>query len=261
MKNKYNLLGEKLGHSFSPIIHKEILNKYNDEDTYGLIECQKEDLNKLILDGKKGIYKGFNVTIPYKIEVMKYLDIIDSNALKIGSVNTILFKDNKAIGYNTDYDGFKEEILHYNIDCNNKKAYILGTGGASLSVSVVLKDLGSDVYFVSRNKKGENIISYLELENRNIDILVNTTPVGMWPKIDDIPVNDKILSKSKIVIDIIFNPIKTKLLKASNSNYNGLYMLIAQAIKAEEIWHDNKKLVDVNEIYKKAGEIIHESIR
>ena len=246
---KYNLLGEKLSHSFSPLIHNEILKYYHDDSSYGLIECSKDELFNYVKEGKEGKYKGFNVTIPYKIEIMKYLDYIDPDALKIGSVNTVVFKDNKAYGYNTDYYGFKEELNYYNINPENKDVYILGTGGASLAVKKVFDDLGANVTFVSRNKKDKNIISYDELEKRNIDILANTTPVGMYPNIDDTPVDINIINKSKVVIDIIFNPLETKLLNLAKSKYNGLYMLIFQAIKAEELWH-NEKYLEVDKLYQ-----------
>lgn len=247
--NKYNLIGEKLSHSFSPLIHKEILKYYHDDSSYGLIECSPDELFQYVKKGKEGLYKGFNVTIPYKIKIMEYLDFIDDKALKIGSVNTIKFEGGKAYGYNTDYYGFKQELEYYKINPKNKDCYILGTGGASLAVSSVLSDLGGNVTFVSRNKDNSNTITYDKLSEKNIDILVNTTPVGMYPKIDSAPVEDNIINKAKCVIDIIFNPLQTKLLEKANSSYNGLYMLVYQAIKAEEIWHD-LEFINTNDLYK-----------
>ena len=253
--SKYNLIGKKLSHSFSPLIHNEILKYYHDDSSYSLIECEEDELFHYVKKGKEGLYKGFNVTIPYKIKIMKYLDYIDDNALKIGSVNTIKFLNGKAYGYNTDYYGFMEELKYYNINPKNKECYILGTGGASLAINSVLTDLGGKTVFVSRNKIDDNTISYLDLKNKNIDLLVNTTPVGMHPNIDNCPVDDDIIKKSKVVIDIIFNPLKTKLLIKANSNYNGLYMLVYQAIKAEEIWHD-LEFKNTKDLYKKIeGEI------
>lgn len=260
MKNNYNLLGEKLSHSFSAIIHKAILSAFGDNDTYGLLECNKEDLKGLIEDGKKGLYKGFNVTIPYKIEIMKYLDFIDDKAKAIGSVNTIHFKDGKAYGYNTDYDGFLKELKYYKIDVKDKDAYILGTGGASLAINKVLADLGSKTTYVSRNKIGSRIISYDELKDKDIDIIVNTTPVGMYPHQGLSPIDEKTIKKAKTVIDIIFNPKQTELLRLADSNYNGLYMLIAQAVRAEEIWHQ-MKFNDNDEFYERVGMLIDEYLR
>lgn len=250
---KFGLLGEKLAHSWSPLIHNIIYEKYNIDASYELIECSEEKLEYYISLLKKEEYSGFNVTIPYKKTIMKYLDEISEIASRIGSVNTVYFKDGKVIGTNTDYYGFKEELCYYNINCNNKNAYVLGTGGASLSINCVLKDLGANVTNVSRNPK-ENDISYEELESVDIDILVNTTPVGMYPSIGVSPVNSNIAKKANVVIDIIFNPLKTKLLEDANSEYHGLFMLVGQAILSECIWLDKKLNINiknvVNEIIK-----------
>ena len=228
---KYGLLGEKLSHSYSPIVHKFVFEQLHIDATYELLECDVEGLKYYIDELRKGNYNGFNVTIPYKKTIMSLLDEIDDKALKIGSVNTVYVKDNKVIGTNTDYDGFLKTLKYYNVEVLNKSCYVLGTGGASLAISAVLKDLGGNVTFVSRNPK-ENIISYNELENKDIDILVNTTPVGMYPNIDQCPVSLNVINNSKVVMDIIFNPKITKLLEYAKSNINGLYMLVLQAIKA-----------------------------
>ena len=244
---KYGLLGEKLSHSYSPIVHKFVFEQLNIDATYELLECDVEGLKYYIDELRKGNYTGFNVTIPYKKTVMSLLDEIDDKALKIGSVNTVYVKDGKVIGTNTDYDGFLKTLEYYDVKVANKNCYVLGTGGASLAISAVLKDLGGNVTFVSRTPK-ENIISYDELANKEIDILVNTTPVGMYPNIDASPVNEDVVEKSKVVIDIIFNPKITKLLEYANSEINGLYMLVLQAIKAEEIWQNQKIELNINEL-------------
>lgn len=244
---KFGLLGEKLSHSFSPIIHNYVFEKLNINATYELIETPAEGLKHYIEELRNGVYNGFNVTIPYKKTIMNLLDEIDDKALKIGSVNTIYVKDNKVIGTNTDYDGFLKTLEYYNVEVANKNCYVLGTGGASLAISAVLKDLGGNVTFVSRTPK-ENIISYEELANKKIDVLVNTTPVGMYPNIDASPVTKDVVRNSKVVIDIIFNPKTTKLLEYANSNINGLYMLVMQAIKAEEIWQNQKMELNINEL-------------
>lgn len=244
---KYGLLGEKLSHSYSPIIHNYVFEKLNIDASYELLECSKEELSYYISELKKGNYNGFNVTIPYKKVVMELLDEVDEKALKIGSVNTIYVKDGKTVGTNTDYDGFLKTLEYYNVEVKNKDCYVLGTGGASLAISSVLNDLGGNVTFVSRNPK-DNVISYYDLEKKRIDILVNTTPVGMYPNVDDCPVSVNIINNSKVVIDIIFNPKTTKLLEYAKSEINGLYMLILQAIKAEEIWQNKIINIDINEL-------------
>ena len=237
---KYGLLGYPLGHSYSPLIHNKIYELLELNYQYLLLECQEYELEKYISALRNNDYYGFNVTIPYKKEIMKYLDEISDEALAIGAVNTVANINGKIVGFNTDYYGFYNEILYYNINVKNKDCYILGTGGASLAINKALLDLGANTYFVSRNKTGNNIISYLELAKRDIYLLVNTTPVGMHPKEGVSPVNCDIAKNSKYVMDIIFNPSVTKLLSDANSKMNGLYMLVLQAIKAEEIWLDKK---------------------
>ena len=247
---KYGLLGEKLSHSYSPIIHNYVFEKLNIDASYELIECSVDDLSKYIDLIKSGVYSGYNVTIPYKKSIMKYLDVIDDKALSIGSVNTVYVKDGKVVGTNTDYDGFLKTLEYYNVDVNNKNCFVLGTGGASLAIKSVLKDLGGNVTFVSRSPK-DDIISYDDLKDKNIDVLVNTTPVGMYPNVNGCPVDVEVINNSKVVIDIIFNPKITKLLEYANSEINGLYMLVLQAFKAEEIWQDKVIDLDLKELFKR----------
>ncbi|HRF70979.1 MAG TPA: hypothetical protein PKV66_06085 [Candidatus Pelethenecus sp.] len=131
---KYGLLGEKLSHSYSPTIHNFIFESLNIEASYTLLEVKEEELNSYIEALRNNEYHGFNVTIPYKKTILKYLDFIDAKAETIGSVNTVYLKDGKVCGTNTDYDGFLETIVYHNLDVKHKNCYILGTGGASLAV-------------------------------------------------------------------------------------------------------------------------------
>ena len=248
---KYALIGEKLSHSHSPLLHGEIFKDLNVLATYEKLEIGIDELEETINLLRKGIYSGFNVTIPYKKEVIKYLDELSDEAKIIGAVNTIAYKNGKLIGYNTDYYGFKEEVIFNNIDVKEKECYILGTGGASLALNQALIDLGAKCFYVSRNKKNDNIISYDELKNKKPYLLVNSTPVGMYPNVDDCPVDKDIINNSKYVIDIIFNPKQTKLLEYANSNMNGLFMLVGQAIKAEEIWQNKKYDKDIVTLLKR----------
>ena len=184
---------------------------------------------------------------------MKYLDYISPEAKRINAVNTIVNKDGKLYGYNTDYYGFKEMLRYNKINIKNKKVMILGTGGTSSTASYVCKDLNcKSVVFVSRNKN-ENTLTYDEIESysRDIDILINTTPVEMYPNN-----NNEILSSLnsfsslKSIIDVIYNPLNTNLVLKGNDlkvkSINGLYMLIAQAVFAIELFLDkkiNKKII------------------
>ncbi len=254
--NKYALLGEHLTHSYSKILHTIIFEEKNIDATYELLELKKEDLKSTINKLKTKEYMGFNVTIPYKIEVMQYLDYITPEAKAIGSVNTIAYTDGLIVGYNTDYYGFLDTLMINNIEVSNKDCYILGTGGASLAVKKVLADLGANIFMVSRNKTIDTL-SYEDLEYiEKIDLIVNTTPVGMFPNVDASPINDNIIDKTDVIIDIIFNPLVTKLISKGKVAYNGLMMLVGQAIKAEEIWHDKNLDLDKVKILKKVSEMI-----
>lgn len=257
---EYGLLGAKLGHSYSKIIHSQIFKMFNIDAKYSLIECKESDLELYLELLKQGKYQGFNVTIPYKKAIMNLLDIVDEKAENIGSVNTVYLKDGKTVGTNTDFDGFLETIRYYNIPIENKNCYILGTGGAALAVYSVIRYLKGNAIFVSRNPL-ENQIGYQELENCDIDVLINTTPVGMYPNIDQSPVSKEISCKAKEVIDIIFNPTRTKLLKDCKKNINGFHMLIMQAFKAEEIWQEKKLEFDIEVFKKQIGGVIDEQNR
>lgn len=241
---KYGLLGEHLSHSYSPQIHKMVFEYLNLDASYELIEKNKDELKEMIDKLRAGEYQGYNVTIPYKIEIMQYLDEISSEAQAIGSVNTVLYRDGKVIGYNTDYYGFYNELLYYRVEIKNKNCYVLGTGGASLAIHKALIDLGGNVKYVSRKPNNSGTISYEELEKEEIDVIVNTTPVGMYPNVDSSPISEAIASKAKAIVDIIFNPRTTKLMSMSNNSYNGLLMLVGQAIKAEELWQGHS--IDIN---------------
>lgn len=245
---KYALVGAHLSHSHSPLVHSEIFKDMNVSASYELLECTDDELEGVINLIRKGEYHGYNVTIPYKMKVMQYLDSISPEALEIGSVNTVAIKNGKIIGYNTDYYGFYDQLVYYNVEVKNKDCYVLGTGGASLAVHKALVDLGGNVKYVSRNPKNKDTISYEELKIVNIDVLVNTTPVGMYPHVNESPVEMDIAKKAKYVLDVIFNPRVTKILEYANSNMDGLFMLVGQAVKSEEIWQDKKYEKDIIEL-------------
>lgn len=227
---KFGLLGETLKHSFSPEIHARF-GQY----PYDLCEVEKENLESFIKSGK---YKGFNVTIPYKKTVMSFCDRISPEAERIGSVNTLLWKDGELCGYNTDYFGFCALLKHADITVSGKKCLVFGSGGASLTVQTALQDLGAkEVIVISRS--GKNNYENLSL-HADAQILVNTTPVGMYPNNGESPVDFSVFKNCTGAVDLIYNPYKTKfLLDAERRNIpatGGLYMLVAQAKKAAEIF-------------------------
>lgn len=244
---KYGLLGRKLSHSQSKTIHEYFFKINNINATYDLIEIEEEEiLDKLNLI-RNGIYNGFNVTIPYKETVMKYLDQLTSAAKEIGAVNTIYLKDGLLVGDNTDYLGFIEELNYLNLKVSNKKVYVLGSGGASKAICYALNKLKNDVIIVSRDKtKGITYDVLKEIEH--FDLIVNTTPVGMYPNIEGEILDEEIVKKSSLCIDLICNPKTTKFLQYSSIGYNGIYMLIFQAFHAQIKWGNDIKF-NVKELY------------
>lgn len=228
---KYGLIGETLPHSYSPLIH----SKFGDY-TYDLCEVSEEGLKSLLADEE---YGGFNVTIPYKKTVMQYCDELSEKAMEIGSVNTVIRQEDGTLkGYNTDYEGFIYLLDEIGINVNGRKCLVLGSGGASLTVQLVLKDLGAaEVIVVSRSGENnyENISKHFDSE-----VIVNTTPVGMYPNNGRSPINLDDFHECCGVVDLIYNPHRTKLvldaMAKSIPTAGGLSMLVAQAKRASELF-------------------------
>ncbi len=228
---KCGLLGEKLGHSYSPEIHS-MLGDYS----YSLFEKSADELGEFL---KNGIYDGLNVTIPYKKAVIPYCDELSVLAREIGSVNTIVRRaDGSLFGDNTDAMGFEALIIHSGIAVSGKKALVLGTGGASVTVCAVLKKLGArEVITVSRS--GENNYGNIS-RHFDADIIVNATPVGMYPDNGASPLELAPFKNCSGVLDLIYNPTRTALLIEAEALgipcAGGLYMLVAQAKKSSELF-------------------------
>lgn len=256
---KYGLIGEKLSHSFSKEIHEKIADYQ-----YELKELTLNEFEEFM---KKKDFIAINVTIPYKEKVIPYLDYIDDIALKIKAVNTIVNNNGKLYGYNTDYYGLKSLILKNNIEIKNKKVLILGTGGTSKTASIVINDLlAKDIILVSRTKK-ENVITYEEAINHHQDanIIINTTPCGMYPNTNDTPIDLNNFNQLEAVIDVIYNPLNTKLIiQAKNKKIKiatGLYMLVSQAVYASSKFINkdvNMELIDniYNNLLKQKQNIV-----
>lgn len=230
------LIGHPLGHSYSKIIHEQFINK-----EYKLYDI---DENKMIeVLSNKEIDK-VNVTIPYKIKVINYLDELTDIAKKLNSVNCIKNKNGILIGHNSDYDGFLWMLKNNCINLNNKVVAILGSGGASKSVYHAAKSHNAkEIYIVSRNSD-DNKVSYDDLKKLNIQCLINTTPVGMYPNIDENIVDLNTLKNLEIVIDIVYNPFNTQLIVNAKEKgikaIGGIEMLVAQAKSAIEFFDDIK---------------------
>lgn len=238
MAGRYGLIGEKLGHSFSPAIHRR-LGDYE----YRLYELRPEELWPFLQQGE---FDGLNVTIPYKKAVIPYCRSLTPQARDIGSVNTLIRQpDGSLLGHNTDYDGFSYLLRSAGAQVRGRKALVLGTGGASLTVRAVLRDLGAGE-IVSISRTGPDNYQNLD-RHADAQIIVNATPVGMYPNNGVSPVDLDQFPQCEGVFDLIYNPSKTQLLLQAQRRGliwgNGLGMLVAQAKAASERFQ-GKKLPD-----------------
>lgn len=256
---EYGCIGKKLGHSFSAVIHA----KLGDYD-YRLCELTETELIEFMTNK---IFKGINVTIPYKETVIPFLDRIDESAKKIGAVNTVVNSNGVLTGYNTDFYGMSELLKKGGITLADKNVFILGTGGTSKTARAVAKSLGAaEINVVSRNPhNGE--ISYDEMYRRSaeVEVIINTTPVGMFPKSDASPVNPEKFPNLSGAADAVYNPLTTEFISRARvcgaNAVNGLYMLVAQAAKAAELFFNDKTMTDktnfvFSEIFKEKLNIV-----
>lgn len=224
------LIGEHLGHSFSAIIHKRIADY-----SYELIELESQEVEAFV---KSRELDAYNVTIPYKKTVMPYLDRISPEALRIGAVNTVVRRaDGSLDGYNTDYFGFSEMLSALGVSVKGKKVLVLGSGGASATVRTVLSDRGAIPIVVGRRLENNYENLYI---HSDAAVIVNTTPVGMYPNNGESPVSLADFPSCEAVLDVIYNPARTSLLLEAERlgipHINGLRMLVAQAVRAFELF-------------------------
>ena len=239
---KYGLIGHNIGYSFSKTFFNFKFEKENRNDSYENFDIPVLSKISEILENNPDL-KGLNVTIPYKKSIIQLLDKVDKEALQIGAVNTIkINKDGTLEGYNTDHYGFSKALMEF-FPLKEKKALVLGTGGASKAVKYVLQIMNFEVTQVSRTKT-ENNITYTDL-NRDIIkqnyLIVNCTPLGTFPKIEECPdIPYEYLTKDHLAFDLTYNPRETKFMKLSKERgarkSNGLKMLEYQAKKAWSIW-------------------------
>lgn len=251
----YGLIGEKLGHSYSKIIHEKLADY-----TYDLCPLSKEEFKDFM---EKREFKAINVTIPYKKDVIPYLKEMDESATAIGAVNTIVNKEGNLYGYNTDMPGFIYMVNQNKIQMKDKKVVVLGNGGAAQAIKAAVQKLGAREMIVVDIVPAEGVISYDECftHHTDADILVNTSPVGMYPKVDASPVDLTAFPHCQAVLDVIYNPITTKLVAQARElgmiGVTGLEMLVAQALYAVEIFlQDDIPEEKIQEIYKEILETL-----
>ena len=235
---KYGCIGKKLTHSFSKEIHARLADY-----EYELIELTEEEIQPFF---EKKDFAAINVTIPYKQTVIPYLDSVSDIAQRIGAVNTIVNRDGKLYGYNTDYYGMKALIERVGLDLNGKKVLVLGTGGTSRTARIVAADMGASEIRVVSRKKTDEYIDYEEAAVLHSDtqIIINTTPSGMYPDCESRPIDISFFDRLEGVIDAVYNPLRTNLvLDAAARGIRaecGLFMLVMQAVVAVEKFLDTK---------------------
>lgn len=265
---KFGLLGKNISYTFSPTLHSKIFELYNINAQYKVYDLKEENLIKEFLQNlKQENILGINVTTPYKTSILKFVDILSPEVQSIGAANCIKFENRKLIAYNTDYFGLIKTFEKMGLILKNKKVVILGTGGASKACIKALSDSGAIIYVVSRNiinaedeLKNVFLLSYDDLEKTSGYLLINATPVGTTPNINVSPVKKNIIQNFDFVLDLIYNPKETLFLKYAKDLgkpfENGLYMLISQGIKSQEIWNEREfnyeKIYNelINRIYK-----------
>ena len=271
---KLGIIGNPLSHSISPILQETAIKSIGKNGEYKKFECDIEHLSETINFLKENNYLGFNVTIPHKENILKYLDFIDETAEKIGAVNTVKIEKEKLFGFNTDIFGFIEPIK----DKKFNNAAVLGAGGAARAVvfglnklkvqniKIYARDMSKANIFINslKDKINANIAAEIlsdDLDFSNIDILINCTPLGMKGKFEEqTPTNLDNINKKLFVYDIVYNPQETLLLKTAKEKdleyTNGLDMLIYQGAKAFEIWTGEKpdiskmKISAINYFYR-----------
>lgn len=241
---RFGLIGKSLSHSFSKVYFSKKFQDLSINATYDNFELARIEEIASLLSSEN--LNGLNVTIPYKEAVIPFLDELDPVAKVVGSVNTIAFRNGHSVGYNTDLIGFENSLKPF-LAHGMERALILGTGGASKAVAHVLKKLGLDVLFVSRNPMGQAEISYEECNANAVKwhrLIVNTTPLGTSPNVAHAPaIAYEGIAENHLLYDLIYNPTKTQFLKEGEkrgaSIQNGMSMLKIQAEKSWEIWNYN----------------------
>lgn len=257
---RFALLGEPLGHSLSPALHKAIYRQLEiDDASYRAVEIPEERLKSFFSGFKVGGFDGVNVTIPHKAAVISLLDEVDNKAKLINAVNCINRVGNKLIGYNTDMLGFAYSLRQNNVDIEGNEFAIIGAGGGAQAVGAVLADgEAKAISIINRSEERAeelkaNIVSLNDqvkvdivdeaqlIEcSKQLDCLINTTSVGMSPDVKDSPISSAVFTDSMLAVDLIYNPLNTQFLKEAEKQgaavVNGLQMLVAQAVYSVEIW-------------------------
>lgn len=264
----YCVIGYPIEHSLSPIIHNAIFRKLKLNAVYLAFKTPPESLADAVKGLKSLGVCGFNVTIPHKVSIIPLLDQIDFLAEKIGAVNTVKNVDGKLIGYNTDGEGALKALKENNVSINDKKIVLVGAGGAARALAFTFANYIKELVILNRTEEKSSSLAKLisknyslkvrglklneenlALELKDADILVNATSVGMYPNTEETLIPKELIKPKMVVFDIIYKPLKTKLLRDAKLRgakvVDGLAMLIHQAAKAFEVWTGLSPPIDV----------------
>ncbi|MEM2918633.1 MAG: shikimate dehydrogenase [Candidatus Altiarchaeota archaeon] len=263
MKKFCLLLGGKIEHSISPVMQNAAFARLGLDIEYKAMNIHEKDLNEMVEMLRRKDMLGANVTIPYKISMLKFMDSVDKTTKKIGAINTIVNENGKLKGFNTDTIGFSEMIKRYKIILEDKKVLIIGAGGVARAIAFQCVLEGARVSIFNRtakraeelkdrilNELGKEIIICQISEIKKADILINATSVGMFPKINETLVSRNLLHSRLVVIDVIYNPLETKLLREAKKvgcrkRINGVEMLVQQGAASFELWTKRKAPIEL----------------
>lgn len=278
---KYTLIGHPLGHSMSPFIHDRLFKLKGREVSYSLTDISPEDLNSK-KEYLKSEFVGYNITIPHKVAVIPFIDKMDTSALRYNSVNCVANTQEGSVGYNTDCYGFLNSLKMNNISLDGK-VLLLGCGGvgrmmaiesllhgATLTIAIIeeARDM-CNTLLAELNEKFPNVKIEVVLMSEitgSFDLVINSTPVGMFPKVDNCPLSDETISKCGAVFDAIYNPTETKLVQKFKAQgkkaVGGMAMLVLQAVKAHELWdNDTYSNDEIDEIIKQSNEKVEKDFQ
>ena len=262
------IIGDPIEHTMSPVMHNAAFQELGIDYLYVAFRVRKEELGKAVAGMRALNIRGLNVTIPHKINVIPLLDELDPLIEKIGAVNTIVNNDGVLKGYNTDATGFLQALLERGVEPKGKNVAILGAGGASRAISFILAERGAHLFILNRSSsRAEELAGRISQTSRDgakalrldeenlssvlksVDILVNTTSLGMSPNVDESPLPAKLLRPGLVVFDIVYNPIKTRLLgeagAAGARTISGIEMLAWQGALASEKWTGQKEPLEL----------------
>ncbi len=267
----FGLLGNPLGHSLSPLLHKYLLKKIGQEGQYRMFEIKENQLAETVNGMKTDGFLGFNVTIPYKQAIVRYLDEVDEEAHFIGAVNTVFFSKDRLLGFNTDGQGLVAAMKNSEVDLDNCSAIVLGAGGAARAVTFNLIRHGAKKLFIfnrteqsTKNlvKEVRETFQSVEVDSGDLDakaissvlgsfqLIINSTSLGMWPDISKTPYFFERGASGQVAIDLVYNPLQTKFLKSAQEagakTVDGLDMFIFQGSASLKIWLGLENNIDFN---------------